>query len=288
MRHIRIGHFAMLFVFMLCASAFCEDWPSDLPVNPAEGEEALRNNYTYRYCNNQWIRIGKKSDDDGYPGSGGRKKTTDDPPFMMCLDCQNKTNDEAHTLILPVNSTTCESDVASESMSEGCSIIDGFSFNHIHGAYDYKPTRSMQSGCSSCGIGLGTVSTPKPTLQLARYCRFRDITEPSSFGPGIFSSFDISLSIMHDGATNRVRYFDPRMFFPFILEDTGTKDGIFQDNLSNGIKELRLLDGANGTGNLVTDIYQAKSAVLNGYNGNRYTFDVISLDAPKDAPLPGA
>ena len=98
------------------------------------------------------------------------------------------------------------------------SIIDNISFNHIHTALDLSPLGGAKSGCKTCG-GSTQDNQFVPTLALQRIHRFRDITEQGSFGPGVFQNHDISLSIMQNGAANRVRVFDPNYFNPLLLDD---------------------------------------------------------------------
>jgi len=58
--------------------------------------------------------------------------------------------------------------------------------------------------------------------------------------------------------------------------------------LRNTVAELRLTDTLGGGGNLVTDIYQAKSAVLKAWDGRHFFFETITLGAAQGQAVPGA
>ena len=177
-----------------------------------------------------------------------------------------------------------------EGVSEQCgSVIDNWSFNHIHQAWDWK-LGTQASGCATCGGG--KASSPQVmSFGLRRSHRFRDITEPSSFGPGVFQNFDITLSLMRNGGANRARVFHPGLLGPLYLDDGlnfnnngDTKDGVYVDSYRNIAQELRLKDV---NGQLTTDIYQGTNAVLKSYDGKQFFFDVFTLGSPTQQSVPG-
>ena len=154
--------------------------------------------------------------------------------------CQNYGNVSTRTCYDCVNSVPCVvvpcttaslTAYDSHGLINVASTID-FKFNHIHSATDYNSLVSL-GGCNSCG-GDDSKQNHLPSLSLKRLHRFRDITEQSSFGPGIFSNYDITLTISADGAGNRIRLFDPEYFYTIVYQDGlygDTKDGVFYENL---------------------------------------------------------
>ena len=75
-----------------------------------------------------------------------------------------------------------------------CSItgskIENASFNHIHWGVDYQ-IDGKTKGCSSCGASANPSEVSPLTFN--RFHRFRNSTEESSFGPGIYSNWSTYL-----------------------------------------------------------------------------------------------
>jgi len=238
--------------------------------------------------------------DDGYVGPGEPPYPPDDPKNCKnykggkepgCPDCPKPLYS-----FLPIICTNPSSNDSfpQAGTSIGQSVIDNLSFNHIHFAWDLPLLNgSSGGGCAPCG-GSSALQGHVPSVFLQRRHRFRDIAEQSSFGPGIFQNYDITLSIMKNGSANRVRMIDPMLTWPMSLDDGlnfrgngDVKDGIYVDSTGNNIKDLRLTSGRSGTGSLVTDIYLSKGAVLTGHHGVKFYFDVIDLGVQQSAPVPG-
>ncbi|MCH2209559.1 MAG: hypothetical protein MK132_27385, partial [Lentisphaerales bacterium] len=133
-----------------------------------------------------------------------------------------------------------EQDCISQASQTG-SRIDNFTYNHIHDAIDYSSGKSGVDGCAPCGSS-NPIKSAQVTLGLKRYHRFRNMTEPSSLGPGIFLTYDISLSIFEDEDGNPIaEIFDPRhdvKWHVFWRE----KKGVFIDPKLDQMKQLELLD----------------------------------------------
>ena len=82
--------------------------------------------------------------------------------------------------------------------SHNQSVVDNSSFNYLHIAYDYQvPTMpSGAASCSSCGGGGASGATNVMQLAIERVHRYRDQTWQSSFGPGVYSNYDVQLAAL--------------------------------------------------------------------------------------------
>jgi len=160
------------------------------------------------------------------------------------------------------------------------SSID-FKFNHIHVASDYNGKTALP-GCNTCG-GDSAHTDDLPGLFINRFHRFRDITEQSSFGPGVFSNFDMSLILTPDGVGSKIRLFDPQYYYTIEYQDGlfgDVKDGVFYEHLrpydqARISNKLELFDAANV---LTSNLTLAKSAVITSQSGWKFSFEVITLD----------
>ena len=187
---------------------------------------------------------------------------------------------------VPIDDTS-NCPAAQEGWSYQGSQIDNISFNHLHQAIDYSPPEPP-AGCSSCGTGgCGTGSSPEdmlPTLGLMRVHRFRDITEQGSFGPGVFSNYDVNLRLETQGTWRVAQLFDANHPFPIRLFDgrSNPHDGVYLDVITNSITDMTLYDGADGTGDVTSSRAQAVSAVLRSRKGNRFVFELFGAESYAD------
>jgi RHS repeat-associated protein len=115
----------------------------------------------------------------------------------------------------------------------GLSVLDNASFNYHHTAYDYRSAimPSGSTGCSSCGGGADGVKAAGAAqvmpLLVERRHRYRDQANwQSSFGPGVFSNFDMQLALYASNLTSggtasayapTVELFDPHAAWPIRL-----------------------------------------------------------------------
>ena len=163
------------------------------------------------------------------------------------------------------------------------SIIDYVSFNHIHHASDYS-VGSAASNCSPCGASaLG--SSAIESVQLQRYHRFRDMTEHSSFSPGVFQKYDISLRFAYEEVIKerQIYLFDPSTMARYVFIDEND-DGVYLDPSHNSYKNITLYTGPDGTGAEISDYSQAQSAVLTTHNNHKWLFSLHNLSATAPAP----
>lgn len=155
------------------------------------------------------------------------------------------------------------------------STIDNYTFNHLHTAADYvAPVSSNEGGCGSCGGGLN-LSPGADFTQVAvqRIHSLREITRVSSFGPGVFLSYDISLTLFDVNGVTYVDAFNPSWKAARRYSPSGTR---FVDAIYDSIKGLVLLD-ANGA--VTVSRTNAVSAVYTARDGQQWIFELFDLDA---------
>ena len=152
-------------------------------------------------------------------------------------------------------------DKEQQTASHGGSIIDNYTWNHIHTATDYE-SPSL----------LGTSSIMDLTVQ--RFHRYRDMGEFSSFGtPGIFWNFDINLNLFKLNGKTQIDLFDVHNFNKIRLFKRGKN---FKDTYYKTIKWVRLYNSSNQR---VTDKDQAVRAELLTRTGNTFNFEIFSIDS---------
>ena len=163
------------------------------------------------------------------------------------------------------------------------SVIDLTSFNHIHYANDYL-IGSPSVGCSPCGAGASNAAGLE-SVHLQRVHRFRDMTEHSSFSPGVFQKYDISLRFAYKESIKerQIFLFDPNTMARYAFLDTNN-DGVYTDPTHNSHKNITLYTGLDGTGATVSDFTQAQSAVLTTHKGHTWSFSLHNLAASAPAP----
>lgn len=116
------------------------------------------------------------------------------------------------------------------------SVIDNLNFSYIHDAADYTSNPSYSSSCGSCSTSNSDIGA-LPRFSLLRYHRYDYLGYRSSFGPGVFNNFDISLRL----SPGVIEFFDPTKRVAYDLTDSDA-NGVFTDERYQSIKELRLYD----------------------------------------------
>ena len=98
------------------------------------------------------------------------------------------------------------------------SLIDELSLSYQHEAWDYRPNMAS-AGCSPCGGGgASEMSNGLISAGLMRIHRFRDLTQRSSFGPGVYNQYDMTFSVARkDNGAWQVLLTDPALLAPLIL-----------------------------------------------------------------------
>lgn len=110
-----------------------------------------------------------------------------DCPPEPCSECQENGGSATSS---DGNTVTAQD---SQGVLASYSKID-VKFNHVHIAKEYNSLTNLP-GCNTCGGEKTNYQKHLSSLYLNRYHRFRDITEQSSFGPGVFSNYDMSLTL---------------------------------------------------------------------------------------------
>lgn len=174
------------------------------------------------------------------------------------------------------------------------SVIQVQGFSHTHDALDYAvaPPSSTCTSCTTASAGLSQLTdlNDLPQLQLKRIHRYRDLISDSSFGPGVFSSYDAKLylgtgsSIGSPYDPQAIEYLDPEYLNPITLYDgswanpwgyADITDGIYHDLLTDMATDLRLYDAAGQVTNIQS---QAATAVLTLKRGEVRRFQIVSIN----------
>jgi YD repeat-containing protein len=148
------------------------------------------------------------------------------------------------------------------------SMIDTASFNHIQSVTDLKLGQSS-GGCSSCGS-----SAPSSGISAAAFSRIfrsRDVcSAPSSFGVGVYSSNDVSLSLFTDASGIPViDVFNPSELGIRRLKLSGSK---FIDSTYEASRGILLY---TATGAATTSFAQAATCVLTQNDGAQASFEIF-------------
>ena len=154
----------------------------------------------------------------GYPGGGGSGVTgrpiLDVAAFLpvipgtVGLTCTNYHFSpvccpEVTALGNGIVSSTSDSKDLALCAVPSASYVGGFiqntSLSMFHTASDFSlAAGNGGSGCAPCGSG-GVSGSGLPELEIVRQHRYRDQTEVSSFGPAVFSNYDVHLYLQHSG-----------------------------------------------------------------------------------------
>jgi YD repeat-containing protein len=168
----------------------------------------------------------------------------------------------------PTPPPTCPS--GSGAASTG-SYIDNATLNYIHDAIDYQIDRASSKGCTSCGAS-GQAEPRLPTLMLTRYHRYKDMDLHGSFGPGVFSSYDLMLNL--DATSFLIEYFNPENPTPLDLTP-GATTGVFNDKTFQGVNNISLYDSSS---TLTWTMSAAHKAILTNWDGTTATFEIIQTE----------
>ncbi|MFO0755760.1 MAG: RHS repeat-associated core domain-containing protein [Byssovorax sp.] len=146
------------------------------------------------------------------------------------------------------------------------------SMSWIGDGIDYA-SKLDPASCPSCAGALPSVGA-LPSLEIRRFHDYRHLTYPSSFGPGVFSGYDLSLwfsiTDAQTGAGSAILY-DPRDLAVRPLHDDAST-GVYKDKNFSSVEGLRLYDAASHP---VVDQAAATTAVLSSRDGRTYTFEMI-------------
>jgi len=157
------------------------------------------------------------------------------------------------------------------------SFVENQTMNYHHIAVDYSAAGgSASGGCAPCGnAGSPNNGANLPTLEIGRRHRYRDMTEVSSFGPGVFLNYDTKL---HFSSTT-VEIFDPQLTLPRLLSDNNS-DGVYDHwfgsaGIGGGAELGCSIQLQDSTGTPVTGVASAARAVLTNRVKNTFTFGLF-------------
>ena len=210
------------------------------------------------------------------------------PPVKICANvytagvtCSGK-DCHGETITKTVTRTGNSPDMDTSGMEQECinalssgSVIDNFTFNYIHTATDYAAPRSVDStSCSSCsGGGISAGLDAEPRVGVVRVHQSRVFDQPSAFGIGVFSSYDINLTVFESGGVTYADCFNPAWLGTRRYSPSGTS---FADAIYRTSRSLTLYDAA---GHPTTSRASAVRAVLLGKSGASVAFDLFVVDA---------
>ncbi|MCM8539997.1 MAG: PA14 domain-containing protein, partial [Lentisphaeraceae bacterium] len=158
---------------------------------------------------------------------------------------------------------------SSEKNTNGNSYIDNLTYSYMHDAIDYSSVSSAK-GCEPCGT-----SSPKGyvvPLELYRLHKFREMSQRGSFGPGVFSNFDIYMTLFQLNGKPAVDVY-------FAADITNRRyflqNGKFFDTFTRTSKSLTLY---KEDGSETTDFALAKTATVATFKGESFNFEIFQED----------
>jgi len=119
---------------------------------------------------------------------------------------------------------------------------------------------------------------------LTRFHRYRELGSPSSFGPGVYSSFDTHIQLVFSTDHYYVRLLDPTRLYPVPLE-SGTVDGqpALVDPVLKSFKSLKIDDINNDPSPPNWDPFsweEISTGTLTTWSGDILEFEFVHPDPP--------
>ena len=166
---------------------------------------------------------------------------------------------------------SCPTDCAVEGqLAHSSSTIDNGNLTYRHEADDYAAA-AQGGGCAPCGgSALGDIDgTSRPSLRLRRIHRYDMQDWPSSYGPGVFSGYDLRLR----GAPNAWTLWDPSRHQSIRLSSNG------QPWVDPDQKMIRDVVFYDASGAVVYENANPVKAVLTELDGRTVEFELIPAPA---------
>lgn len=159
--------------------------------------------------------------------------------------------------------------------SKAQSMVDNNRRQHIHDAIDFTANNDASLlGCQACGGSSGDSAAGLAEFQLARFHRYLDVDQRSSFGPGVFSNYDSSLQLSAaSGTITRIEWFDPLERVPFRFTAGGVA-GTFTDPHRQAVQGVFLTTTAGVATNTLAD---AARATVKRWDGTRLEFEIFNV-----------
>lgn len=162
------------------------------------------------------------------------------------------------------------------------SSINNHTLDYVHIASDFVLPAGAP-GCSVCGAA-DSPASGLPALDLQRIHRPLAADQRASFGPGVFMSYDSSLSIyIKEDDTAVIEFFDPYATQPYYFDQTtdGSSNMQFVED-NDTFNDLRLYDASTmTTSDLLagTDpVSDATHARLKTNDGTWYEFEIVNVN----------
>jgi hypothetical protein len=192
-----------------------------------------------------------------------------------CDPCENKT-DDGDQRAKTQGGNPDPSDQCPQTHPSGNSLIDTTTLNHHQIAKEFRVGRGS-ADCASCGSGSSSLGGLF-NLRLNRRHRYRDMTTYSSFGPGVYNSYDTKLHLYDYDDGIMADLFEPgdtapRRFVDGLEGDT--RDGVLINVQNKGFRDIRLYSQTTE----VSQLASADKAVLTSYDGRKHTFELFALES---------
>jgi YD repeat-containing protein len=146
---------------------------------------------------------------------------------------------------------------------------------HVHTAVDYQ-MNGPDGECSSCGV---TGLVVEGGVRLDRIHRYADQLRQGAFGPGVFSNYDIRLSLWGDGSGGEI--WDPQHERPYRL--LAPVSGI----MSESGQQLKSATMLNDQGQTTSSLAQAVALVARHHDGRQWRFELVQAGMSGASDLQG-
>lgn len=163
----------------------------------------------------------------------------------------------------------CDTNLAT--ISQGKSFVDDIQLDHFHEATDFAT--AIPEGCTSCG-GAAPTFGDMPRLELRRVHRYRHFDRQGSFGPGVFSNYDVRLQIAMGGTWAEL--FDPFNYqairATFKRDAPGAFTGKFTEDETALLRQILLKDA---TGDPTDTVRNGGRAEVHYWDGRSDVFETF-------------
>jgi RHS repeat-associated protein len=156
--------------------------------------------------------------------------------------------------------------------------VDNLRWNYAHTGIDYSTSDTNHCTAQGCSSVTDDLPGQMQRLAIKRFDRPIFSWERSSFGPGVFSEFDVALDLEgpDSGFPAVVNLFDPETDAgQLTFYETSTGSGVFQETDTHLYKSFETFDAS---GAHAATVYTAVTAVLTMQTGEKWLFDIVTQE----------
>lgn len=167
-------------------------------------------------------------------------------------------------------------DLCAEATSRG-SHVDNLRWSYVHTGYDYSVGDARACAVVGCPNPAAGLEGQLKRLAIKRIHRPLFASEQSSFGPGVFSQYDVSfaLSPAFHASPAEVYFYDPETDAAGIwFTETTFGSGIYADTETNSQKSIELF---TSSGARAASVLDAVTGVVTAHTGEKWNFEVIEI-----------